>query len=195
MTNVTYFFDPACPWTWATTKWLRQVQPVKDVQVQWRPFSLLVLNGSSVPDKYREALESSHAALRIVAKLDQSQKQDDIVRLYEHLGNQHFEDGAPMTMDLVSTSLASLGLDDLTGSLSDESLDEPVTQSTNEAIAAAGPDIGSPVITFEGFERGFHGPVVVESAMSQDVAVKIWDVVTSAVQLPEFLELKRGREF
>jgi hypothetical protein len=43
--EATYFFDPACPFTWRTSRWLLSVAPGREVSVRWRAFSLGILNG------------------------------------------------------------------------------------------------------------------------------------------------------
>ena len=34
--EATYYFDPACPFTWRTSRWLVAVAPERDVTVRWR---------------------------------------------------------------------------------------------------------------------------------------------------------------
>jgi len=47
--EATYYFDPACPFTWRTSRWLASVAPERGVDVRWRPFSLSILNGDNIP--------------------------------------------------------------------------------------------------------------------------------------------------
>lgn len=156
MTSVSYFFDPACPWTWGTTKWLRRVEEAQGIDIQWRAFSLLVLNGDDVPPQHAEALNASHASLRVVEALARDGRQDKIVEFYDWLGTKIHEEnsaGFDSPMALIEAGVETCGLSEYVSALSDESLDAVVEESTNLAIAAAGPDIGSPVITFDGIER------------------------------------------
>ncbi len=44
MADVTFFFDPVCPWTWRASRWLTTVAEARNLDIEWRPLSLLVLN-------------------------------------------------------------------------------------------------------------------------------------------------------
>src|SRR5262245_29137084 len=39
-----FWFDPICPWTWATSKWMREVATMRPVTIEWRMMSLAYLN-------------------------------------------------------------------------------------------------------------------------------------------------------
>ena len=38
--SVEMWFDPICPWAWLTSRWLMQVEQVRDVEVTWSVMSL-----------------------------------------------------------------------------------------------------------------------------------------------------------
>ena len=40
--RVDFFVDPACLWTWLTSRWLVEVAPQRHLDLQWRPYSLLL---------------------------------------------------------------------------------------------------------------------------------------------------------
>lgn len=42
--TVRFHFDPLCPWAWQSSRWIREVEKVREVEVDWRLFSLQLIN-------------------------------------------------------------------------------------------------------------------------------------------------------
>ena len=192
MADVTFYFDPACPWTWRASRWLAQVAEARGLAVEWRPMSLLVINGGDVPDEKRTKLEASHRLLRAVARLAQDGRWGDIDRLYTATGELVHEHDTPLDGDLVAHLLGETGLADLREALDDQSRDAAGEAATDTALAAAGPGVGSPVLTLPGVERGLHGPVL-GSVPDKAASLALWDAVEAVAPIGSFFELKRGR--
>ena len=54
MTPVDFFFDPTCPYTWRTSRWIAGVAEAGAASVTWRLMSLAVLNeGKELPAEFR----------------------------------------------------------------------------------------------------------------------------------------------
>ena len=104
MPDVTFFFEPVCPWTWRAARWLMAVAEARSLDVEWRPFSLFVLNDG--PDEeHGEETTVSFGALRLVEHLHRSGRQGDIARFYGALGQLAHEEGFTFDDELVSSAV------------------------------------------------------------------------------------------
>ncbi len=190
--EATYFFDPACPFTWRTSRWLTAVAPERSLTLRWRAFSLLILNGDDTPEQYRPMMAASGRALRLVEGLRADHRDDTIATFYTELGNRTHEAGAPLTDDIVVQAAEAAGIDDPKAVLDDEQWDSAVRESHEAALALAGPGIGSPVLHLTGATRGLHGPII-DSVPERDEALAIWDATAALMKIDTFFEVKRGR--
>ena len=190
--EATFFFDPACPFTWRTSRWLVGVAPERDVTVRWRAFSLTILNGEDAPAEYQPMMRASSRALRLVEALHADHRDATIATFYTELGTRTFEAGAMLSDDIVVAAAEAAGVADPATVLDDDSWDEAVRASHELAFGSAGPDIGSPVLLIEGAERGVHGPII-DEVPAQEQALAIWDAVVPLARSDTFYELKRGR--
>lgn len=75
VTDVEFFFDPSCPWTWITSRWLATVASHRDLAVTWRTWSLPMNNeGRELPahlpaesrERIRAGVVFSVGALRVL---------------------------------------------------------------------------------------------------------------------------------
>ena len=192
--EATYYFDPACPFTWRTSRWLTAVAPERGVRVTWRAFSLSILNGGETPEQFRPVMDASRRALRLVEALAVDGRNDAVAAFYTELGNRTFEAGEQLSDDIVLAAAEAAGVEDPKTVLDDESWDDAVRTSHEKAFASAGPDIGSPVLEVEGAARGVHGPIIgSETTPGREEGLAIWDAVVPLARSGTFFELKRGR--
>ncbi|MEV6692237.1 DsbA family protein [Micromonospora sp. NPDC051196] len=187
-----FFFDPACPWTWRTSRWLVAVAEARGLSIEWRAFSLSILNGGDIPPQYADAVAASGRALRLVEALRAEGRHADTGRFYAELGARTHDAGNPLSGKLVESAVEAAGLADMAAALDDERWDEAVHASHAKAYASAGPDIGSPVLMVPDAERGIHGPILTEVPGADD-ALTLWDSLLPLVRMPAFHEIKRGR--
>lgn len=191
-TPVRFSFDPSCPWTWRTSRWLVAVAAEADLSVEWRAFSLRLLSSEEPEEPKRSKLLASMTCLRVIEALHAAGRNDDAGRLYTEVGTRVHERGEALTEALVADAVTTCGLDHVADAMTDTTWDAAVRASHERAFAAAGPDIGSPVLEVAGAERGLHGPVLAEvPPLSQSLT--IWECVARLVACPAFFELKRGR--
>src|ERR1700738_1134701 len=101
MVNVEFFFDPSCPWTWVTSRWLATVAPQRDLAVTWRPWSLAIKNEGKelppdLPAVWRRRIDATKAfAVPALRVLEAAGTEGDAARgrLYTELGRRFHGEG------------------------------------------------------------------------------------------------------
>ncbi|MER7335693.1 MULTISPECIES: DsbA family protein [unclassified Micromonospora] len=190
--DATFFFDPACPWTWRTSRWLVAVADARGLHIEWRAFSLAILNEGNVAPQFAEAMTASSRALRLVEALRAEGRHDDVARFYAEVGVRSHDAGNPLSPKIVDAAVEAAGLLAAAPALDDDRWDDAVRESHALAYGSAGPDVGSPVLMVPGVERGIHGPILTEVPGTDD-ALTVWDSLLPLIRMPAFQEIKRGR--
>ncbi len=187
--RVRLYFDPACEWTWMTSRWLLEVARQRPVTIEWRSLSLVTLNeGGEVPERYRVG----RRVHRVIEALRSTGRNDEVGELYREYGRRVHAGGRRPSVEVVREAVMAAGVDDVAGAVDDASWDEAVERSHEEAQEIAGPDAGSPVLFREVIGRGTFGPIVSPSPTGAD-AVRLWDTLVALGELPQFYEIKRPR--
>ena len=192
MPAVDYYFDPACPWTWLTSRWLADAAAQRDVEVTWRPLSLLTLAGGEPHPDYAERITASFRILRVIAAAQADGDNALAGALYAAVGERTFQAGQTLTDALAREALAATGAGVPAVAYDDSGWDAAVEGSTKEAIDLAGPDVGSPVMAWGDPRVGIFGPIVSPGPRGESAA-RLLDLVLEAGALDGFFELKRGR--
>jgi hypothetical protein len=189
--DVVFHFDPICPWTWMTSRWLTEVAQARSLTIGWRALSLRIVNEG---EEGRHApADASYAALRVVEALAAEDAHDVTARLYRDLGERVHRHHQTLTPALVESVLEAVAVPaPAAGALHDRAWDPRVEEATAAAVAAAGGGVGSPVISWPTTSRAVYGPIVSPPPTGNE-ALELWDVVRAAVEVPTFYELKRGR--
>ncbi|MFN0091457.1 MAG: DsbA family protein [Acidimicrobiales bacterium] len=190
------FFDPGCPWTWKTARWLFQVADHEAVPVQWLPFKLeLLLEGGPVPEAYRRGAQMSTAALRIVARLNDLGRGHDVRRYYEALGRRVHDELEPPIAELAHAVASEVGLGPAAGVETGGPLDDAIEASSKRAQELSGPRLGSPVVAVEfddGRVRGAFGPVLT-AEVSLGQASDLWRTTVAFLKIDAVSEVKQAR--
>lgn len=190
--TVRFYFDPGCPWAWQTSVWIREVEQVRDVQIQWRLFSLKLANAGE-DDPFAEAHENVVPALRVLS-LARGRNDNELTdRLYQAFGDRFHERGEKPTPENVRAVAKEVGLDadEIEKALSDPASLHLIRTEHREAVEQVG-GFGVPTIILES-GKGIFGPVVATAPKGEE-AGELWDRVRWLIEADGFYELKRNRD-
>lgn len=210
--RVEFFFDPACPFCWQTSKWFRQVIDQVDVTPVWRFISLAMLNDEMKELESAKGHAVGHKMLRVAAAAQAAHGESVVGPLYEEMGKRLWENApdveGPLEGDALWAAisdhqqqvltqlpeiLAAVDLPaDLVEATDDTSYDTELQAATDEAMERTGGNVGTPILAFgEPGGPAFFGPVI-SSTPSDEDAVKLWEALTTMSTFNGFAELKRS---
>ncbi|MDP9240647.1 MAG: disulfide bond formation protein DsbA [Actinomycetota bacterium] len=192
-TPVDFWFDPACPWAWLTSRWLLNAAEVRDIVPRWHVMSLTLLNeGRDLPADYREGLRQAIGPVRVCIAAQEKFGDGVLLPLYTALGTRRHVQQAELSREMVVEALAEAGLPtDLADAMTSTDYDEALSKSHHEGMERVGDDVGTPVIAVKG--AAIFGPVVTPAPRGE-AAGRLWDGVLLVTSTPGFYELKRSRD-
>ncbi|MEV4254666.1 disulfide bond formation protein DsbA [Spirillospora sp. NPDC049652] len=192
------WFDPKCPWAWNASRWLLEVERVRDVEVRFHVMSLWLLNEGreGLEDWYRRWLADTLGPVRVAIAAEQKYGTPVLRDLYNALGDRIHHDRTPIGRDLYVSALEAAGLDPALADAADtDEFDEALLASHHAGLDPVGEDLGTPALHVPGPDgrvNAFFGPVVTPVPRGED-AGRLWDGVLLVSGSPGFFELKRGR--
>ncbi|MFR9674806.1 DsbA family protein [Streptomyces sp. TR06-5] len=199
-TSAEFWFDPKCPWAWLTSRWMLEVEKVRDVHVRWRVMSLAVLNENKLdelPEGYREMLRSAWGPVRVCIAAEQEFGSEVLGPLYTALGTRFHNQAREQDRVTLVEALEEAGLPaSLADAADSDKYDAELRASHAEGIDLVGQDVGTPVIAVPGADGGriaFFGPVVTP-APKGEAAGRLWDGTLLVASTPGFYEIKRTRD-
>jgi 2-hydroxychromene-2-carboxylate isomerase len=192
-TRVDFWFDPACPFAWITSRWLLEVERERPLDLRFHAMSLYLHNlGNELPDWYRELVDKSIGPVRVAVAAAELHGEKVLRDLYTAFGVRIHERKGEDFDVVITESLAELGLPaDLASAAQDPSYDEAVRRS-HEAGAEpeSGGYVGTPTIHVDG--TVWFGPVL-RAIPRGASAAELFDSFRVLATHPDFFELKRSR--
>jgi predicted DsbA family dithiol-disulfide isomerase len=192
-TNADFWLDPACPFAWITSRWILEVEKVRDIEVSWHLMSLAFLNEDrDISEEYRSFLATAWQPVRVLMAAEQKYGKDAVLPLYTAMGTRIHLEKQDKDRAMIEAALEEAGLDrSLADAMDDESYDDAIRESHRRGMDQVGNEVGTPTIAFEG--TAFFGPVLTKAPTGED-AGRIWDACVALSAYPHFHELKRSRD-
>ena len=187
-----FWFDPLCPFAWITSRWIGEVEAVRDIRTVWHVMSLAVLNeGRDLEPAYREAMDNAWGPVRVIIAAKEQHGDHVVKPLYDAMGSQIHDGGQKDFATVISKALAECGLPaGLADAATSDGFDLQLRASHGEGISLVGQDVGTPVVAFNG--TAFFGPVLTRIPRGEQ-AGQLWDASVTLASYPHFFEIKRSR--
>lgn len=186
------FVDPSCPFAWIASRWLVEVERLRDVKLRFRLVSLSVINEDrDLDDWYRAFNDRAWGPARVFAAVDAAHGPDGVRAFYDAFGRRFHvgrDEGLPT---VIPAALTDAGLPaSIASAADDHRWDTALRASTDYAIDLVGVDVGTPIVQLDG--TAVFGPVLTTCPRGSE-AVALFDATRTMLATPGFSDLRRRR--
>lgn len=200
--DLEFYFDPVCPWAWITSRWVTNVQQLRNYEVSWKFISLRMINaerGYAGHEAYEQIHNAGLAGLRVASAARAQGGNASVAAVYTALGNAIHIGGRREELvndpkSFLLSIVADAGLPaEVAAAFEDSTHDEVIRYETEAALSRTGKDVGTPILTFNpksANEASLFGPVI-SKAPKGDEAMKLWDAVQTIAE-SGVAEIKRS---
>ena len=191
--HVTFWFDATCPFCWQTSRWMKEVEKVRDIEIEWVPMSLSVLNeGRDLPADYMAAMDAAWGPARVFAKVKQEHP-DKIGELYTAMGtmihaeHQGGKQGTGAYNDIIAAALDKVGLPATIAEVADTNDEDDLLRGYHKtAMDEVGDEVGTPVVKLG--NTAFFGPVITRVPTGEEAGT-LFDAAVTPAGFDYFLSL------
>jgi 2-hydroxychromene-2-carboxylate isomerase len=191
-TKIEFYTSPTCPWAWRTALWIRQVAEQTALEIDWKLFSLAIVNRGH--DYSPDSHSFGYKLEILLTAARQHGGNAAVEKLYMALGDAMHGRREERSDDLILGALAAAGLPAslYADSQSNDAFEKTLVAGHEQALAELNV-FGVPTIRIPGSELAFFGPVV-DPVPTGAEALELWNYVQWSLDKPYLYEVKRNRQ-